>query len=106
MKVELSTLQSINHPSLVKVLDSNLDEKWFVMEYLEGGTLTGRLNTHKGRVLNSLKAFRPVVDAVAMLHGQKVVHRDIRPDNIFVAPETGSCWPTVGSRSSLRIRIG
>ena len=87
MKVELSTLQSINHPSLVKVLDSDLDQKWFVMEYLEDGTLTSHLNTYKGRVLDALKVFRHVVDAVSALHVQKVVHRDIKPDNIFVASD-------------------
>ena len=39
MKRELSALESVDHPALVKVLDSNLDEKWFVMEFLERGTL-------------------------------------------------------------------
>ena len=87
MKVELSTLEEVNHPSLVKVLDSNLEQKWFVMEYFEGGTLSGRLDTYRGRVLNALKALRPVVDAVSALHTEKVVHRDIKPDNIFVAPD-------------------
>ena len=85
MKRELSTLESVNHPSLVKVLDSNFDEKWFVMEFLEGGTLSNHLGTHKGRVLDALRAFRPIVDAVSALHAKKVVHRDIKPDNIFVA---------------------
>ena len=87
MKGELSTLESVNHPSLVKVLDSNLDQKWFVMEYLEGGTLSKRLGTYKGRVLDALSAFRPIVDAVSALHTKKVVHRDIKPDNIFVASD-------------------
>lgn len=85
MKGELSTLKSIDHPSLVQVLDSNLDQEWFVMEYLDGGTLSSHLEAYKGRVLEALKAFRPIVDAVSALHSKKVVHRDIKPDNIFVA---------------------
>ena len=84
MKRELSILESQNHPSLVQVLDSNLEEKWFVMEYLEGGKLSDRLEMYKGRVLDALRAVRPIVDAVSMLHAEKVVHRDIKPDNIFV----------------------
>ena len=56
MKRELSTLESVNHPSLVKVLDSNLDQGWFVMEYLAGGKLSDRLETYKGRVLDALSS--------------------------------------------------
>ena len=87
MKQELSTLESVEHPALVKVLDRNLDEEWFVMEFLEGGTLSNCLESYKGRVLATLVAFRPVVDATVALHARKVVHRDIKPDNIFVASD-------------------
>ena len=87
MKRELSVLESVNHPCLVKVLDSNLDNKWFVMEYFEGGKLSDRLEIYEGRVLDALKAVRPIVDAVCSLHTEKVVHRDIKPDNIFVASD-------------------
>ena len=87
MKRELSVLKSVNHPSLVKVLDSDLDGKWFVMEYFGGGTLSSHLETYKGRVLDALRAFRPIVNAVSALHVEKVVHRDIKPDNIFVASD-------------------
>lgn len=87
MKRELSVLESVSHPSLVKVLDSRLDEKWFVMEYLGGGKLSDHLVMYKGRVLDALKAIRPIVDAVHALHTEQVVHRDIKPDNIFVASD-------------------
>ena len=87
MKLELSTLESVDHPALVKVLDSNLDEKWFVMEFLERGTLSNHLHKYKGCVIDALRAFRPIVDAVSALHARNVVHRDIKPDNIFVASD-------------------
>lgn len=87
MERELSALEAVSHSSLVKVLDSNLHENWFVMEYLAGGKLSDRLGTYKGRVLDALRAFRPIVDAVSALHTEEVVHRDIKPDNIFVASD-------------------
>jgi serine/threonine protein kinase len=36
-------------------------------------------------VLEALRAFRPLVDAVAHLHKAGVVHRDIKPDNVFIS---------------------
>ena len=57
------------------------------MEYFERGTLTGGLNAYNGRVLDALEAFRSIVDAASALHDKEIVHRDIKPDNIFVAPD-------------------
>ena len=87
MKQELSILESVNHPALIKILDQNLDEQWFVMEFFEGGTLSSHLDKYRGRALDALKILRPIVEAVSALHAKKIVHRDIKPDNIFVASD-------------------
>ena len=84
MKSELAAMRAIDHSSLIKVLDEKVESGWYVTEYYSGGTLGDRLEQFKGHVLDSLLAFRPVVEAVAELHGAGVVHRDIKPDNIFV----------------------
>jgi serine/threonine protein kinase len=39
---------------------------------------------YRGRGLEALRAFRPIVAAVARLHKSNVIHRDIKPANIFI----------------------
>ena len=87
MEREIAVLESVDHPSLVKIRDSCVKERWFTMEYMGGGTLADRADAFAGRPLAALKALRPVVEAVARLHEQGFVHRDIKPANIFVAQD-------------------
>jgi len=47
--------------------------------------LDGHLNRYKGRGLDALLAFRPLVEAVALIHKSHAIQRDIKPQNIFVA---------------------
>jgi serine/threonine protein kinase len=84
MHAELETLKSIQHPALVRVLDDKLDQHWFVMELLTNGDLSARLKQYEGQVLQSLRAFEPIVSAVAALHKAGIVHRDIKPANIYL----------------------
>jgi serine/threonine protein kinase len=71
-------------PGLLKLLDSNEKEKWIVTEYCANETLEDNLHLYKGDAQASLAALLPIIEAVAELHREDIVHRDIKPQNIFV----------------------
>jgi serine/threonine protein kinase len=87
METELETMRSIKHPALLRVLDEDIKHRWFAMEYFANGPMSKQLKRYDGQVIETLRAFRPIVDAVAELHKASIVHRDIKPDNIFVGDD-------------------
>ncbi|HTW88437.1 MAG TPA: protein kinase family protein [Candidatus Binataceae bacterium] len=86
-KREVEALTSINHPGILKLLDKNVAERWFVTEYHPGGTLAQHIDRYKGDALSALKAFSSIVDAVAEIHNEGYVHRDIKAENVFIAAD-------------------
>ena len=84
MKSEIETIRTISHPSLPPILDENIDGGWYVTKFFSGGTLASKPDLYQNQVLDSLRALRPVVEVVAKLHQADVVHRDIKPDNVFI----------------------
>jgi serine/threonine protein kinase len=83
---EVRALRAYNHPAILKLLESGADQvpPFIVTEYFPSGTLHSNLPRFKGRAVDALQAFRPLVDAVVAIHEQKAIHRDIKPKNIFV----------------------
>ena len=84
MKSEIETIRTISHPSLPPILDENIDCGWYVTKFFSGGTLESQSDLYQNQVLDSLRALRPVIEAVAKLHQVGVVHRDIKPANVFI----------------------
>ncbi len=78
----------INHPNAVAVLDSGVSTSgiaYLVMELLEGHTLTQELEQEK--ILTPWRCAEiiiPVCEALEAAHTSGLVHRDIKPDNIFL----------------------
>jgi serine/threonine protein kinase len=81
-----------DHPNLVRVLDAGsrlrgaCDEEWLAMDLLQGHDL-GVLLEMQGRigVPVLLDVFSQALAALSYVHARRLVHRDIKPYNIFVA---------------------
>ena len=73
----------LSHPHIVSVFD--VGEDYFVMEYLEGSTLQVILRA-RGQIPpdESLRILSPLADALDYAHRSGIVHRDIKPGNMFV----------------------
>jgi serine/threonine protein kinase len=83
LKNEIELLKQ-NRPGLLRLLDSNESENWIVTEYCANGTLAEQLTRFTGNARLALESFFPLVQTVAALHKESIVHRDIKPQNIFV----------------------
>lgn len=76
---------SINHPSIPAYLAFGRD--YIVMEYIDGETLSQMIENndpwlHNGK--NLVRLLNELVDCVDYLHRHKIVHCDIKPDNIML----------------------
>jgi eukaryotic-like serine/threonine-protein kinase len=84
---EIETAARLTHPHILPLHDSGEAGGflYYVMPYVEGESLRGRLNREKQLPLDdALQIAREVADALSYAHSQGVVHRDIKPENILL----------------------
>lgn len=85
---EAKTTTAIRHPGIVEIFDFGYTENgraYLVMELLQGEALAARL-ARVGKLAepHALGIMRSIVSSLAAAHAAGVVHRDLKPDNVFL----------------------
>jgi serine/threonine-protein kinase len=89
---EARTAAQLSQPNIVPIhaVDDAAGFVFFVMAYIEGETLGERVRT-QGPLAppEAARVLREIAWALAYAHGQGVIHRDLKPDNIILERATG-----------------
>jgi eukaryotic-like serine/threonine-protein kinase len=86
---EARAAAKLGHPGIVRVFDvgqTALGDPFIVMELLEGETLAEQLG-REGRLTSTraVQLLLPIADALSTAHAKGFVHRDVKPDNVFIS---------------------
>ena len=97
-EAERQALALLDHPNIAHVHDAGTTEAgrpYFVMEYVEGLSITEHCDRHKLTIEDRLNMFRQVCLAIHHAHQKGIIHRDIKPSNILVSTEDDKAIPKI-----------
>ncbi|MFB7249302.1 protein kinase [Microbacterium sp. NPDC056234] len=94
---EKALLASLNHPSLVTLFDARLERtgaQYLVMEYIDGPTLAARMAEGPIPPPQLARITRDLAKGLDAAHAAGIIHRDVKPSNVLMAPtgDPGMPW--------------
>lgn len=84
---EIGVTATLTHPNILPLYDSGRDgcQPYFTMPYVDGGSLRERLDREpRLPVEEAVQIIGDVASALGYAHERGVVHRDVKPENIFL----------------------
>ena len=86
---EARAVAALSHPNIVALYDVGRDRDvvFAVTELLEGATLRDRLLAGPIGARKALEYVRAIADAIAAAHGRGIIHRDVKPENVFITSD-------------------
>jgi eukaryotic-like serine/threonine-protein kinase len=87
---EARAVARLNHPHIVTVIDAGEDEgaPYIVFEYVQGETLKDRIRTVGRLAVPEAVAYAIEIGrALSCAHAHRLVHRDVKPQNVLIDPD-------------------
>jgi tetratricopeptide (TPR) repeat protein len=86
-KREAESIATLCHPNIVQVFDAGEwdGRPYFVMEFMEGGTLAKELAGTPRAAMTAARDVKTLAGAVELAHNAGIVHRDLKPANILLS---------------------
>ncbi len=84
---EMQMVSRFNHPNIV-TYHHHFSENgllFLVMEYCSGGSVREAIHSKKVRTTDALSWIQSLAEALDFVHSKKIIHHDIKPDNILFA---------------------
>ncbi|MEO8528399.1 MAG: serine/threonine-protein kinase [Pseudolysinimonas sp.] len=84
-KREIGISAGLSHPNVIRILDSGIEDDvpWYVMPLATGGSLLTHVQPGGLPSSKAIEVFEPITNAVAFLHANGVLHRDLSPNNVL-----------------------